>query len=49
MAHWRTKKNYKNIHPQLIHMTLQEVWSLKVYNKIIYKVNKTTLEPWVWS
>jgi hypothetical protein len=25
----------------------KKVWSLKIYNKIIYKVRKTTLEPWV--
>ncbi len=28
---------------------LTKVWSLKVYNKIIYNVRKTTSEPWVWS
>jgi hypothetical protein len=27
----------------------KKVWSLKIYNKIIYNVRKTTLEPWVWS
>ncbi len=27
----------------------KKVWSLKVYNAIIYKIKKTTLEPWGWS
>jgi len=51
------EKNHQNIHPQLIHMTLQDGLAIKVigfrveslYNKFIYKVRKTTLEPWVWS
>jgi hypothetical protein len=44
MAHCE-KQNLQNIHPQLIHMTLQEGLVIKTYNKIIYKVKKTTLEP----
>jgi hypothetical protein len=47
MAHCqkKKKKTHQNIHPQLIHMTLQEGLVLKIYYKIIYKVRKTTLEP----
>ncbi len=41
------KRNHQKIHPQLIYMTLQK--GLKIYNKIIYKARKTTLEPWVWT
>jgi hypothetical protein len=44
MAHCR-KKAHPNIHPQLIHMALQEGLIIKNILKIIYKVRKTTLEP----
>jgi hypothetical protein len=42
MTHCKKKSN---LHPQLIHMILEEgTWSLKVYNKNIYKLRKKTLE-----